>query len=88
MPRKKGDTNDKWWADAIRRAVALEMDDPQSGEKIKKIRLVADRLVDEALKGDIAAMKEIGDRLDGKPKQAVEGAGEGGAFLFSWLKES
>lgn len=81
MPRKAGDTNDRWWAEAIRRAVSLEMPHPQTGEKTKKLRLLADRLVDEALNGDVAAMKEIGDRLDGKPKQAAEVTGAGGGPL-------
>ena len=30
------------------------------------------RLVTKALEGDVAALKEIGDRLDGKPAQAVD----------------
>jgi ribosomal protein L17 len=88
MPRKKGDTNDKWWADAIRRAVNVETTDPLTGEKVKRLRRIADSLVTAAEQGDIAAIKEIGDRLDGKPKQATEVSGEGGGpLLLSWLKE-
>jgi hypothetical protein len=34
-------------------------------------------LVTAAEQGDIAAMKEIGDRLDGKPAQAITGEGGG-----------
>lgn len=77
MARKKGDVNDKWWADAIRRAVSVETTDPLTGEKIKRIRRIADSLVTAAEQGDIAAMKEIGDRLDGKPAQAITGEGGG-----------
>lgn len=88
MPRKPGDTNDKWWADAIRRAVNVETKDPLTGEKVKRLRRIADSLVTAAEGGDIAAIKEIGDRLDGKPRQATEVTGEGGGpLLFSWLKE-
>ena len=63
-----GRAKDKLWADAIRIAVneAYEV-----GDK-KKLRVLADKLVDKALEGEIAAMKEIGDRLDGKPAQSVD----------------
>lgn len=72
MARTKGAKGDKWWTDAIRR-VAAEPDenDPQ---KRKKLLNVANKLFEQALAGDVAAIKEIGDRLDGKPTQAVEGA--------------
>jgi len=32
-----------------------------------------DALLDKALDGDIAAIKEVFDRIDGKPKQAIIG---------------
>jgi hypothetical protein len=38
-----------------------------------KLRAVADALVEKAMTGDIAAIKEVADRLDGKPVQAIEG---------------
>lgn len=37
-----------------------------------KLRQVAETLVDAAIAGDIQAIKELGDRLDGKPKQSIE----------------
>ncbi len=37
---------------------------------------MAQKLVERCLEGDIAALREIGDRLDGKPTQAVEYSGE------------
>lgn len=37
----------------------------------KKLRKLADAIVDKALDGDVSALKEIGDRLDGKPHQSV-----------------
>lgn len=38
----------------------------------KKLRRIADALVDKAMDGDIGAMREIGDRLDGKAQQQIE----------------
>jgi hypothetical protein len=35
------------------------------------LRLLADKLVERALDGDMAAIREIGDRLDGRPAQAL-----------------
>lgn len=69
----KGAKSDKDWRDAIRRAVA-EMRAASAdakGKKTKALVLLARKLVDRALDGDIAALKEIGDRLDGKPAQVV-----------------
>jgi hypothetical protein len=43
--------------------------DPQALDKL------ADKLVALGLEGDVAAMREIGDRLDGKPTQAIEHGG-------------
>lgn len=40
---------------------------------------LADKLVTLAMSGDLGALKELGDRLEGKPAQAVEMTGaEGG----------
>ena len=42
-----------------------------------KLRAVADALVDKAMSGDVAAIKEVADRLDGKVPQGVIGGEEG-----------
>lgn len=68
MPAPKGNKNashDKPWAAAVRRALLAN-----DG---KKLRAVAEKLVEKAEAGDVAALKEIGDRLDGKPAQAITG---------------
>jgi len=49
------------------------------GEGGDKLRAVADALVNKALTGDVPAIKEIADRLDGKVPQALTGE-EGGAI--------
>jgi hypothetical protein len=39
----------------------------------KALRKVAEAHLDKAMEGDMAAIKELGDRLDGKVPQAVVG---------------
>lgn len=75
----KGFKSDKEWRDVIRRAVHDYRKDP-SGKKTKALLMLAHRLVDAALAGDMTAMKEIGDRLDGRPTQGVAGDPEGPAI--------
>jgi hypothetical protein len=38
----------------------------------RRLRMIADKLADKAEQGDIQAIREIADRLDGKPAQAIE----------------
>lgn len=47
----------------------------EGGDKTK-LRAVADALVDKAISGDVAAIKEVAERLDGKVPQAVVGDDE------------
>jgi hypothetical protein len=61
--------SDKAWRDAIRVAVLRAHEDPKKG---KKLQALADALVDAGLTGDVPALREIGDRLDGKPTQTIE----------------
>lgn len=61
----KNGTKNRPWAEAVNRALLAE-----DG---KKLRALADKLIDKALEGDVAALKEIGDRVDGKPVQALAG---------------
>lgn len=68
-----GATKGKLWRDAIRRAV--------QGDS-KKLDKLARVLVQKAEEGDMMALKEIGDRLDGKPAQAITG-GDGGALVIN-----
>lgn len=64
-----GHKSDKIWRAAIMRAVKRV----QKGEKSKQLERLADQLVKEGIAGNVAAMKEIGDRLDGRPVQPVGG---------------
>lgn len=59
-----GPKSDKRWADALSRAVHRE----SAGKGSPKwIEVIAMRVVEEAADGDMAAVKEVGERLDGKP---------------------
>lgn len=67
MAGRKGE---KIWADAVRRAVMRRLEDIEG--QPKKLECIADRMVDSALEGKMDAIKEIGDRLDGKARQESE----------------
>lgn len=69
---------DKLWRDALMVAIKRAGDnDPRP-----YIARIAERCVDMAVAGDMQAIKEIGDRLDGKAAQqlTLDGTGEDGAI--------
>ena len=88
MPKApRGPYIDKPFRDALRLAVKRPGDADVKG-KTKLDKIVA-RLVEEAVNGDVPAIKEVGDRLDGKVPQAVTGEGGGPiALAVSWLRPS
>lgn len=62
-----GGRKDKLWRDALMVAVKrADGDDPRPF-----LARIADKCVQAALDGDMQAVKEIGDRLDGKAIQAT-----------------
>lgn len=70
MANVKGAKPDKLMRDAL--MLELHRDDTLSdGEKVKRLRRVAYALVMKAIDGDVAAIKEINDRIDGKVPQAT-----------------
>ena len=85
MARPLGSPNkDKPFRDALRMELAaLGENDPKS------LRGLARKLLDSATLGDntLAAIKEVADRLDGKPAQAVIGGeADDPAIEVTWLK--
>ncbi len=42
-----------------------------AGDDVKRLRAVARALLDKAESGDVAAIRELADRLDGKVTQGV-----------------
>lgn len=75
-----GRPKEKPWADALRAALS-ELD----ADGIKKLRKVAEAMVNKALEGDVPAIKEIGDRLDGKAVQALANE-DGGPLQISIIR--
>lgn len=51
---------------------ALRMQLAEAGEDHKALRAIAARLIEMAMSGDMQAIKELADRTDGKPVQAVD----------------
>lgn len=49
----------------------------------QRLRKVADAVVEAAMNGDMAAAREIGDRLDGKATQVVAGNNSGDPIAHS-----
>ena len=64
---RSGKKIDSLWGDAIRRAIKRrEEKDPRALEKLAEVLLAK---CDE---GDMPAIKELGDRLDGKAPQSLD----------------
>lgn len=67
-PTSRGQQRDKPFRDALRMEITA------AGEDHKKLREIAKNLIDLAAgKDGLGAIKEIADRLDGKPAQAHVG---------------
>jgi len=59
----------KVWHAAILRA----LDKRGAGDRVKALDELAAKLLELVATGDLAALKEFGDRLDGKPAQVIAG---------------
>jgi hypothetical protein len=76
MPWKKGQSGnplgrlpgEKQFADQLRIVLAEPVDrnDPQS---VRKMRRIAEKLVECAMNGEGWAISQVADRIDGRPKQ-------------------
>lgn len=75
-----GRPKQRMWKDAL--VLALKDGDGQ------RLRRIAEKVALLAEEGDMAAIKEIGDRLDGKPAQTtvVQGDEEGGPVRFQKIE--
>ena len=54
-------------------ADALKEEIEAAGTKQPVLREIARKLLDKAKEGDMHAVKEVADRLDGKPAQEIQG---------------
>lgn len=63
---RSGQKAEKPWHEALKLAV-----NQRDADGVKLLRRLAERTVELALDGDMEAIKEIGNRLDGRPAQAV-----------------
>ena len=89
MPNRtplKGGKPDK----LIRDALILELFKDgvdEDGKSSKTLRRLAGRLIQNALEGDIAAIKEIADRVDGKPPITVQGDSDNPLVIATVVRE-
>jgi len=67
----RGSKPDKLMRDALRVALHREAVDAD-GKPTKRLNIIADRLVEAAMDGDMTAIREIFDRIDGKVVPAVD----------------
>ena len=63
--RLLGQQRDKLYREALRMELAA------AGEDLKKLREIARVHIEKAAGGDMQAIKELADRLDGKPAQIL-----------------
>src|ERR1035441_7954130 len=83
----KGGKPDKLMRDALNLELHQQVQDPLSQRKriVKRLRLVARALVDAAIDGDVAAIKEINDRMDGKISPVVSVSSDGDGLTLEEL---
>ena len=80
-PPAGGDSNRPMWCmldDELRRAIEDE------GEMVEPGRLIVRRLVARGLNGDMAAIKEIFDRMDGKSVPGTAPEPGPRKVIFAW----
>ena len=70
LPGVSGNPSGRGNAPSLVAALRAELDEREHGGR-PGLRAIAARLVDMALAGDMRAIREVLDRLDGKPLQAV-----------------
>jgi hypothetical protein len=65
----------KVWRSAIERALERRSASRTDGKR--EIDALAEQLLNLVAAGDLGALKEFGDRIDGKPAQAIIGGEDG-----------
>jgi hypothetical protein len=67
-PLGRARASDQLFTDAVRKAALVE----DKLKKIRKLDMIAEKLVAKAIEGDNWCIGQVGDRLDGKPKEHTE----------------
>lgn len=82
QPGNRNSARGRVWRDAINRALAK-----RSGvDRVEALDALAEKLLQNCEAGDMAALKELGDRLDGKPAQAIVGDSENPLRLITKIE--
>jgi hypothetical protein len=79
QPGQSGNPSGKPAQRPFLNALRMALTDPNGkpDDNMPKLRLIAAKLIEKAASGDPQAIKEIADRLDGKPAQSVIHGGDG-----------
>src|SRR5215470_1587679 len=77
----RGQQRDKPYREALRMELAA------AGEDLKKLREIAKVHIARCEAGDMQAIKELADRLDGKPTQILEHSGPDGEPITKIVNE-
>jgi hypothetical protein len=69
----KNAAKSKEWENALRLALASFEDKDAKVKRGQALRKIAETVIVKAMAGDKDAWQEIGNRLDGKPAQTIQG---------------
>jgi hypothetical protein len=70
-------TKGRMWSAAIRQALEAR----SKGDQMQALVALAEKLLAKCEEGDMSALKELGDRLDGKSAQGIDLTGTLGITL-------
>lgn len=76
-PAGKPEGTLSWKSIIIKAALKeVELRNPTTGEVKKKMlaEIIAEKLLEKAKQGDMRAIEQFGDRIEGKPAQAITGS--------------
>ena len=74
-------------AKPITRALFAALEATAAGRNQANLQCIVDTLIGKAIDGDLAAMREIFDRIDGKAPAAAAGAEVPREVRFEWKDE-
>ena len=87
MPFKPGESGNPLGATKERKFYAA-LTRSMLADDGKKVRAAAEQLLDQAAAGEPWAIKELADRLDGRPAQAIIGDSENPLLIISRIERA